>query len=731
MASKKAADAIFPLNINVGIMGHVDSGKTSLVKALSTTLSTAALDKAPESKARGMTLDLGFSSFSVPLPDQLKAGVAGRFDEANLQFTLVDCPGHGSLIRTIIGGSQIIDMMVLVMDVNKGIQTQTAECLVIGEITTSELIIVLNKVDVIPEAERDATVAKTTKRIRLQLASSKFANATIVTCAAAVGGEKVAAVGGKGQKGDPEPPAVSKGAAKRAAAALGTAPSLGLEGLVETLRRRARMPSRDVEGPFFFAIDHCFPIRGQGTVVTGTALRGACAVNDIVELPEVGLEKKVKSMQMFRKPVKKIVCGDRAGLCLSQLDAAAIERGIVAAPGSVPGINSALALVRKVRFFRGPCDTDRKFHVTLGHTTTLATAYFFGAAELAARPKPAEPPTAFDASREYVFQEQLAASKRKKGADDDGGDGPGPGSDPNDEPLQWCLLKFETRVRCQLDALVIGSNLEADALADKCRIAFHGKLVERVDGDAFATKVKLYKLKRKEGLVAKLGDPCVDVTGARVVKDVVGKDLFKKETNMAAFVGMKLQAATGEMGRVASAFGKSGKFKVDFPGGTLVKPNGKLYLVFKKYVFSPSKAMHQDDDCRVPKDELEQARAPKKKAPAPDAPPSPGRKKKAADAPPSPPPAPPPLSNDRSGTVERHKGDPMAGTARYETIIAEGFFTAEEDQRVHAGTKVTAANGDVGSLVGPFGKAGKSKVAFAEGTDAAVGSKLALVLGSS
>merc|ERR1712147_116657 len=66
MASKKAADAIFPLNINVGIMGHVDSGKTSLVKALSTTLSTAALDKAPESKARGMTLDLGFSSFSEP-----------------------------------------------------------------------------------------------------------------------------------------------------------------------------------------------------------------------------------------------------------------------------------------------------------------------------------------------------------------------------------------------------------------------------------------------------------------------------------------------------------------------------------------------------------------------------------------------------------------------------------------------------------------------------------------
>ena len=136
--------------------------------------------------------------------------------------------------------------------------------------------------------------------------------------AACVGGEKVAAVGGKGQKGDPEPPAVSKGAAKRAAAALGTAPSLLIEGLVEKLRRRARMPSRDVEGPFFFAIDHCFPIRGQGTVVTGTALRGACRVNDVVELPELGLEKKVKSMQMFRQPVQYASQGDRLGLCVKQ-----------------------------------------------------------------------------------------------------------------------------------------------------------------------------------------------------------------------------------------------------------------------------------------------------------------------------------------------------------------------------------------------------------------------------
>ena len=87
--------------------------------SLSTKLSTAALDKHPQSKERGITLDLGFSSFTVPKPDHLRH-IPGKA----LQFTLVDCPGHASLIRTIIGGAQIIDMMILVVDVTKGIQVQ-------------------------------------------------------------------------------------------------------------------------------------------------------------------------------------------------------------------------------------------------------------------------------------------------------------------------------------------------------------------------------------------------------------------------------------------------------------------------------------------------------------------------------------------------------------------------------------------------------------------------------
>jgi len=90
------------LNFNVGVLGHVDSGKTSLAKALSTVASTACFDKNPQSKERGITLDLGFSSFCVALPPHLRS--AGDAADGYVQFTLVDCPGHASLIRTVIGG---------------------------------------------------------------------------------------------------------------------------------------------------------------------------------------------------------------------------------------------------------------------------------------------------------------------------------------------------------------------------------------------------------------------------------------------------------------------------------------------------------------------------------------------------------------------------------------------------------------------------------------------------
>lgn len=95
-----AGSTLRRLNVNVGVLGHIDSGKTALARALSTVASTAAFDRAPQSRARGITLDLGFSCLCTELPPHLGLG------PGQLQLTLVDCPGHASLIRTIIGGKK-------------------------------------------------------------------------------------------------------------------------------------------------------------------------------------------------------------------------------------------------------------------------------------------------------------------------------------------------------------------------------------------------------------------------------------------------------------------------------------------------------------------------------------------------------------------------------------------------------------------------------------------------
>jgi selenocysteine-specific elongation factor len=363
--SGEAIDRSSVLNINVGILGHVDAGKTALVRSLSTSLSTAALDKNPQSQQRGITLDLGFSAFTLPMPPHLASDPANSIYES-IQFTLVDCPGHASLIRTIIGGAQIIDMILLVVDANKGIQTQTAECIVIGEITTDNMIVVLNKVDMIPEEDRANKLERVTNRIRKVFSTTKFAGVPIVYTAAAVGGEKSTGS------------AAATTSATNSSGMLSKPSTQGIDDLVELIKAKVVIPTRNYSAPFYYAIDHCFSIKGHGTVLTGTVLSGSVTANSVIELPHLQLQRKVKSLQMFRKPVKAARQGDRVGICVTNLDASQIERGIAAAPGSVPLLQSVLCLVKKVRFFRGACRSMTKFHVSIGHNTVIASAVFFG-----------------------------------------------------------------------------------------------------------------------------------------------------------------------------------------------------------------------------------------------------------------------------------------------------------------------------------------------------------------
>uniref|UniRef100_A0ABI7X2B0 Tr-type G domain-containing protein n=1 Tax=Felis catus TaxID=9685 RepID=A0ABI7X2B0_FELCA len=274
------------VNVNVGVLGHIDSGKTALARALSTTASTAAFDKQPQSRERGITLDLGFSCFSVPLPARLRAALPAppaapggepepEPGEPQLQVTLVDCPGHASLIRTIIGGAQIIDLMMLVIDVTKGMQTQSAECLVIGQIACQKLVVVLNKIDLLAEGKRQAAIDKMTKKMQKTLENTKFRGAPIISVAAKPGG--------------PEAPETE-------------APQ-GISELIELLTSQIPIPTRDPSGPFLMSVDHCFSIRGQGTVMTGTILSGSISLGDSVEIPALKVidDHSVIGRSLFKK----------------------------------------------------------------------------------------------------------------------------------------------------------------------------------------------------------------------------------------------------------------------------------------------------------------------------------------------------------------------------------------------------------------------------------------------
>ncbi|KAH8613603.1 Elongation factor Tu GTP binding domain [Trypanosoma vivax] len=369
-------DAPVP-NINIGILGHVDSGKTSLARALSSTASTAAFDKSPESQRRGITLDLGFSACFVSTCTTATHLFAVGI--AVVQCTFVDCPGHASLIRTILGGAQIIDIMVLVIDACKGIQTQTAECMVIGEVLCKPIVVVINKIDAVQgqtAAEKRAALDKLRNRIQKTFQRTRWPVVPIVEVSASPRGGTVGE--GGSEVAPPEPINVKE--VLSAVLAL-----VNASALIQQLK--APLSSED----FVMMVDHCFALRGQGTVFTGTVLRGRVSVGDSILIPSSQDVKKVKGLQVFHKPVQQARRGDRVGLSVAQFDAGEMERGIVCSVHyhkSRTGHTSAIAHpfqsssvfiaeVSRVRFHQLPCNQHTKFHITIGHSTVMGTMRYF------------------------------------------------------------------------------------------------------------------------------------------------------------------------------------------------------------------------------------------------------------------------------------------------------------------------------------------------------------------
>mmetsp|Transcript_38659 Transcript_38659/g.99934 ORF Transcript_38659/g.99934 Transcript_38659/m.99934 type:complete len:687 (-) Transcript_38659:15-2075(-) len=672
-------------NVNIGILGHIDSGKTSLCRALSTITSTASLDKHPQSQERGITLDLGFSAFSSDAPEHFKA--AGY---ESMQFCLVDCPGHASLIKTVIGGAQIIDLCILVIDANKGIQAQTAECLVIAEILANQLVIVLNKVDMIAEAKRQKTLDKIIKSLRGVFAQTAFGANLPFACVSAS-------------------PAADPGN-----------PALGVPELVELLKSKLEVPKRDPSGPFMFSFDHAFAIKGQGTVMTGTVLSGSVKPGMPIVVPalgEAGRGKKVRSLQMFKQPVQEAIQGDRVAMCVAALDAKELERGIVIAEKfPLPTLDACICVVNRLSYFKAAVLTKAKFHVTLGHQTVMATAHFFcplgksvaesgggssggsgavggaagssGAGAVGSSAKPPKGgdgsggcmamgfgalvansetkwPTTFDMSGNYLHLDecfQQGAPIEYENTDGDAvkiSPGPVPGKlawtlngeskpdilelkfdgksgrltmnggmplgstvdskssvplkdrdrviyllkwmaqscqvlglDAAEEPLSYVLLLLERPVQCPLGSLLIGSKLDSDIHSPTCRMAFFGRILTAMDPKGLKS-LKLVRMKSKVGKLDRF-----DKQDSTLV---ICKDMFKADTDMQLFLGLKVvHEASGTQGILEGTYGQEGLFKVRFPCELKVKADNKghikdetITLFFKKFDFMHNKGFIQ------------------------------------------------------------------------------------------------------------------------------------------
>ncbi|CAJ1023378.1 Elongation factor Tu GTP binding domain/50S ribosome-binding GTPase, putative [Leishmania shawi] len=353
------------LNVNIGLLGHVDSGKTALAKALSRTASTAAFDKSPQSQSRGITLDLGFSACEVSVEDgnEDACEVLRSAELTKVQCTLVDCPGHASLIRTVVGGAQIIDAMVLVIDATKGMQAQTAECLVLGEVMAKPLVVVLNKVDAVqgatPEAKA-ATLAALKQRLQQTFRRTRWPTVVIVEVAAAPR-EVMGMIG---------PPVNTEAVLPQVLRVV------DLVALKAAKEREGERPER-----FYMLVDHCFAVRGQGTVFTGTVVAGMVQVGDTVLVPELQMTRKVKGLQVFHKPVGLARSGDRVGLCVAQFDPTRMERGVLCSAASsgrtLANSSQLIAKVHRVRYHPLPCDTHTKFHISIGHATVMGTMRYF------------------------------------------------------------------------------------------------------------------------------------------------------------------------------------------------------------------------------------------------------------------------------------------------------------------------------------------------------------------
>jgi elongation factor Tu len=288
---------------NIGTIGHVDHGKTSLTAAITKVLAETGgatytaydqIDKAPEEKARGITISTAHVEY------QTKAR----------HYAHVDCPGHADYVKNMITGAAQMDGAILVVSAADGPMPQTREHILLArQVGVPALVVFLNKVDMVDDPELLELVEM---EVRELLSSYQF-------------------------PGDDIP--IVRGSAL--CALEGTNPELGKQAvlkLMEAVDSYIPQPDRPKDQPFLMPIEDVFSISGRGTVVTGRIERGIIKVGEEVEI--VGLRPTIKStvtgVEMFRKLLDQGEAGDNVGALLRGIDRTGVERGqVLAKPGSI------------------------------------------------------------------------------------------------------------------------------------------------------------------------------------------------------------------------------------------------------------------------------------------------------------------------------------------------------------------------------------------------------------
>lgn len=290
-------------HVNVGTIGHVDHGKTTLTAAITTVLAAKfggearaydQIDAAPEEKARGITINTAHV----------------EYETENRHYAHVDCPGHADYVKNMITGAAQMDGAILVVSAADGPMPQTREHILLArQVGVPYIIVYLNKCDMVDDAELLELVEM---EVRDLLSNYNF-------------------------PGDEIP--IVKGSAKLALE--GDQSEIGVPSIIklaETMDAYIPTPVRDVDHPFLMPVEDVFSISGRGTVVTGRVERGVLKVGDEIEI--VGIRPTQKTtctgVEMFRKLLDQGQAGDNIGVLLRGTKREEVERGqVLAKPGTI------------------------------------------------------------------------------------------------------------------------------------------------------------------------------------------------------------------------------------------------------------------------------------------------------------------------------------------------------------------------------------------------------------